>query len=256
MFKYVYPQFEKKRLLRGEMLEQLRDYPKNYIKMSFQNYGNGILSGCGISWDDERLTIEPGIILYRNNLYMMDTPYQLECRPLDRQRYLKVQFLAEERDNGSIVGNTRISLEEEAPNPACEIELCRFRLQAGARLRDNHEGFEDFSTMYDTINLIHAPYAVEGGSTLNPLLLKTFAKEMIRKKSEEVMDVIFSMNVLANHGHISGESVLEYLYARTGEETAGNLEIYRSLLEVLKLQKSRAPRREQGNQTTRSVMLL
>lgn len=41
MFKYVYPQFEKKRLLRGEMLDQLRDYPKNYIKMSFQGYGDG-----------------------------------------------------------------------------------------------------------------------------------------------------------------------------------------------------------------------
>lgn len=37
----------------------------------------------------------------------------MDCTALDRMRYLKVQFLAEERENGSIVGNTRISLDDE-----------------------------------------------------------------------------------------------------------------------------------------------
>ena len=75
MFKYVYPQFEKKRLLRGEMLDQLRDYPKNYIKMSFQGYGDGVLAGCKLTWDNARLTVLPGIILYKGSLYIMETPY-------------------------------------------------------------------------------------------------------------------------------------------------------------------------------------
>lgn len=256
MFKYVYPQFEKKRLLRGEMLNQLRDYPKNYIEMSFRGYGNGIVTGCEITWDSGRLTIAPGMILYRDNLYMMETPYQIECLALDRLRYLKVQFLAEEREEGSIAGNTRISLDEEKPNQACELELCRFRLQEGAKLRDVYEGFEDFSTPYDTINLIHAPYAAEGGSTLNPMLLKTFAKEMMRKESNEIMDSILSMNILAGSGHVSVDFIQEYLYVRTGEKRDENINIYRGLLDVLKSQKSGGSMKAKNAQQTKGVMLL
>lgn len=256
MFKYVYPQFEKKRLLRGEMLDQLRDYPKTYIEMSFHGYGDGIATGCEITWDSGRLTIAPGMVLYRDHLYMMETPYQMECSALDRLRYLKLQFLAEEREEGRIVGNTRMSLDEEKPNQACEIELCRFRLQEGAKLRDTYEGFEDFSTLYDTVNLIQVPYAAEGGSTLNPALLKTFAKEMMEKESGEVMDYIFSMNVLTSSGHVPVELIQEYLYVRTGEKTEGNLNLYRSLLDVLKSQKTGGSMKTQKAQPARSVMLL
>lgn len=256
MFKYIYPQFEKKRLLRGEMLEQLRDYPKNYISMSFRGYGNGIITGCEITWDSGRLTIAPGIILYKNNIYMMETPYEAECEALDRIRYLKVQFLTEEREHGSIVGNSRVALDGEKPNPACEIELCRFRLQEGAKLRDEHEGFEDYSTLYDTINLIHAPYATEGGSTLKPLLLETFAKEMMAKTSENTMDCIFSMNILANSGHVPADFIQEYLLARTGERAEGNSNLYRGLLDVLKSQKSGSRMKAQNTQSTRGVILL
>lgn len=256
MFKYAYPQFEKKRLLKGGMLEQLRDYPRNYLKMSFRGYGDGILAGCAISWDDERLRVSPGIILYKDNLYVMEEAYELECRALDKLRYLKVQFLAEEQANGSIEGNTRISLDGEKPDSACEIELCRFRLQEGARLRDCHEGFEDFSTSYDTVNLIHAPYASEGKSTLNPILLMAFAREMARKESGEVMDVIFSMTILANSGHIPVACIQEYLYNRTAEQEDGNIGMYRRLLEVLKSQESEGNQRERSNQAARSIMLL
>ena len=45
MFQYDYPQFEKKRLLRVEMLDKLRDYPKNFIDLSFQGFGDGVVSG-------------------------------------------------------------------------------------------------------------------------------------------------------------------------------------------------------------------
>lgn len=256
MFKYVYPQFEKKHLLRGEMLEQLRDYPKNYINMSFRGYGNGVITGCHITWDNGRLTIAPGIILYKDNIYTMEQPYEMDCITLDRIRYLKVQFLAEVRDNGSIAGNTRILLDTDKPNQTCEMELCRFRLQEGARLRDVYEGFEDYSTLYDTINLIHAPYAAEGGSTLNPALLKAFAKEMMSKESEDLMDCVFSMNVLANSGHVPADFIKEYVFAKTGEKAEENHNLYYGLLDALKSRKLGRGIKTQHIQSTKSVMLL
>lgn len=261
MFRYVYPQFEKKRLLRGEMLEQLRDYPKDFICLSFDGYGDGIVSGCAITWDHAVLTIHPGILLYHKRVYLMEEPYGMECGALDVLRYLKVQFLTEERGSGHIAGNTRILLDEKAPDAACEMELCRFRLQEGARLRDTYENFEDFSTAYDTVNLICAPYAAEGGSTLSPLLLRSFACEMMRKEGKTAPDLVFSMNILANSGHVAAECIREYLWAGTGERAEKNREMYRGLLAVLRLREkggtgSQTDRTGRDQRPAKGIMLL
>ena len=45
MFRYVHPSFQIKHLLQVGMLEQLRDYPKNYLKLIFSGYGNAVPVG-------------------------------------------------------------------------------------------------------------------------------------------------------------------------------------------------------------------
>ena len=35
MFQYIYPQFPEQTLLRAEMLEQLRDYPRTIVELAF-----------------------------------------------------------------------------------------------------------------------------------------------------------------------------------------------------------------------------
>lgn len=258
MFQYEYPQFEKKRILRTEMLDKLRDYPKNFLDLSFQEFGDGVVNGCAITWDDGRLTISSGIIYWKGKLYLLEQPFIMECKAEDKFRYLKIQFLAEVREAGRIMGNTRVFLEDKKPDPACEMELCRFRLQEGARLRDSHESLHDYSTEYDTINLIHQPYAVTGGSTLNPKIIRQFSKEMLRSQSTDPYDISFSMNAMANYGLVSVDCLREYLSARLGEEYGekGNAGIYRGLLECLKNQSNGDVKREKGNQSKRSVMLL
>ena len=107
MFRYVHPSFQIKHLLQVEMLEQLRDYPKNYLKLIFSGYGNGIVRGCGISWNNNKLTIEPGIIYYNHNLYMMNERYLLECWPENEKRYLKIEFMEEIQEPNQTVGMGR-----------------------------------------------------------------------------------------------------------------------------------------------------
>ena len=40
MFKNIYPLFERKRLLKKEMLEILRDYPRDIFQILYQDYCN------------------------------------------------------------------------------------------------------------------------------------------------------------------------------------------------------------------------
>ena len=256
MFQYICPQFEKKRLLRVEMLEQLRDYPANLLKISFQDFQNGFLKGSRITWSDGILSIEPGVILFEGHLYCMEESYQMECHAMDKLRFLKIYFeKVEKRENG-LYGDTKIVLDEKETDPNNEIELCRFRLQEGARLRCNYECFEDFSTEYDTVNITHVPFAGEGESTLSPLILKEFAKEMLQCKSGDAVDISFSMNILAAGGRVSRDYLNAYIYLKTDERVNQLEDIYKTLLKILSLQASGKYGLKPSKQDNRRVMLL
>jgi hypothetical protein len=258
MFQYDYPQFEKKRLLRVEMLDKLRDYPKNYLDLSLKEYGDGVICGCKITWDNERLTIDSGMIYWKKNLYFMEQPFVIDCKAEDKVRYLKVQFMAEIREAGRITANTRIFLEDKKPDPSCEMELCRFRLQEGARLRDSHENFQDYSTAFDTLNIISQPYGAPGGTTLNPCIIRQFSREVLRSGTLDPFDISFSTMALSNHGQVAPELLQEYLLGKLEEDYSkkSNKEIYNGLSEVLRTRRSGEIKRTQGNQGKRGMMLL
>ena len=235
MFEYRYPQFQSKRLLRAQMLEELRDYPLRFARMMWQDYAQGVVSGCRISWVGRKLTVGGGIIYKNKQFYFMEEPYTMDCGPLDRVRYLKVRILPEQKLPGETRGEARIVLDEKEVDEAFELELCRFRLQEGARLRDRHENFEDFSTEYDTVDFTFAPWAGKKNSILNPLLMAQFAREMLRKDNLRPEDLCFSMNVLSNGGTVAAEAVREYIRYRTGGRAAGGVRaMYEGLLGILK----------------------
>lgn len=258
MFHYEEPVFQKKRLLRIEMLEQLRDYPRDYLRLQFRGYSDGILCGCQISWDNEQLEIAPGILNRAGRLYIMKEPYRLECRAEDRMRYLKVQFMAEVHEEGKTEGNTRIVLDEHKADPACEMELCRFRLQEGARLRDTYENFEDYATGYDTVNRIHVPFASYGQATIWPDILQQFAEEILEIRNNDVYDISFAMNILANQGEAPAGCIGSYLKARMGDGyvASGNQGIYEGLREVLRREKAGKPFRTGGSVQQRPMLLI
>lgn len=258
MFRYREPQFEKKRLLRIEMLEQLRDYPRDYLRIRYQGYSDGILCGCGIRWEDGMLTVAPGILRHGGRFYFMEKPHSMECGVDDRMRYVKVRFLEDTREGGMLCAGTDILLDEAKPEPERETELCRFRLQEGARLRTVYENFEDYSTQFDTVNIIHAPYASEGKHTLQPDILKCFARELLKQGGCDAWDISFAMNIMAGEGMVARECICLYLEAKSGAlgDTGGNETLYAGLLNVLKEQGSGGRMRGYSGGRTKQIILL
>lgn len=258
MFQYIYPQFQIKRLLRAEMLEQLRDYPKSFISHTYTGFADGVVSGCGITWDHGELTVGPGMIYQAEKMYFMERPYTIVCGPEDRLRYLKVSFTEEYHEPGKITGSGLIVLDEQEADGAYEIELCRFRLQEGARLRHRYENLEDYSTEYDTVNLIHAPYAAKTESTLAPILLKQYAKEILEVRPANPYDISFAMNILAQDGSIPLDCINAYLRCRSDVRyiSGDRCKVYLDFIKVLK--EIRHGDRDKGMayQKDRGVMLL
>lgn len=270
MFKNIYPLFEEKRLLTKEMLENLRDYPRSITDQIFSDFANGILSGCNIMWDQEVLTVGPGMVCWKGMLYVMEEAASVACGPRDSVRYLKIQFMENSQEPGKVIGRGKIVLEEKEVDLESEMELGRFRLQKGARLRCKHENFEDYSTRFDTVDQIDTPYGAKEKSTMKPEMLMQYAKELLKTGTSNPLDLIFAMNLLNQNGQVSMEGILAYIEgwiggedgekvykANTDKKISRQRTVYESLLKILKEQRLGTVAQEgEAGRRNRKILLL
>ena len=186
----------------------------------------------------------------RQNRVLQHSKNEVRDDPNVHQIFIARSLAIEETD-------TRIYLDSIAPDPAEEIELCRFRLQEGARLRYIYENFADCITEFDTIHLVNVPWASPDKPSLHPIILKQFAVEILKKRDKDALDSSFAINTLANKGIMTEDAVRMYIGTRIGNETGeGNEGLYYGLMEILKTRSSDSPIQKRMEGTQRQVVLL
>jgi len=235
MFRNTYPVFERKRLLKIEMLKNLRDYPRELFGIFYQGYSNGIITGANLNVADDGLMISPGILYWEGIPYSMQEECRLSYEATEKTSYLKVKFLEELRGAEKQEYLTEVYIDGRPVNEQLELELCRFKLQKGARLRAEYTDFFDYGTEFDTINRIHVPFAALEKSTIWPEILKTFARTLMDNPIKSPWDYSFCMNCLHLDRAMHFEEINRYLNLRMQENKAEykNQEIYRALGSIL-----------------------
>ena len=229
------PLFQDAHLLRRGMLEALSDYTFLFQEYLYKGYGDGILSGCGLSATQDAIVLDRGILLFENRPYLLKEPMMAVYRPTNNLTVLKLKFSDEMRDPNYIYREMELVFSQQTQMRKGEMELCRFTLQEGARLRHQYRDFEDRDTIYDTLNRVHVPYASPGGSTLSPEITGNFAAEMLEIPSIADFDALFCMQILGQNRPISQEALRAYLRRKGAEETGKtNHELYRGLADILK----------------------
>lgn len=257
MFKFEAPIFVHKNILKKEMLEELRDYPLMISRMMLEDSGDGVLKGTDITWEDNILKVHSGLILHGGNIYRMEEACTLACPPTDRLAYVKVRFVTMDFEKDRMGGLGDVYLDDRIPENG-EIELGRFRLQEGARLRCEYENFEDYETEFDTVNRIHMPCICPGGTGLWPKLLEEFALELLQTGTEDAFDISFAMQVLGAKGFISQELVHFYVEKNTGRKgnDSSNQLIYEKLVHILRERKMGSSGGGKLHNNTRQMLLL
>lgn len=242
MFQNNYPLFNSGRLLKIEMLEELRDFPRGFFDAQFNGYSDGIISGCSLEVSDNHITILKGIIKYDGVIYLINKESKIEYDCNNKLMVLKVKFLPEMLESDFRINSTEISLTENLDLEENEMEICRFKLRTGAKLRINHTDFTDLSTEYDTVNTIYAPYAAYGDSSLSPEILRSFGRELLGCNLSEAWDISFAMVCVQSKEAIQKEIIVSYLVSKLGIEMKdyGNEDLYYYLLDVLKSAKDSA----------------
>jgi len=235
MFSNTYPIFEKKRLLKIEMLNNVRDYPRELFEIFYQNYSNGIITGTQLNVKEKYLIISPGILYWSGVPYTMKEELKLVYEATEKTGYLKIKFLEELRGAEKREYLTQVYIDDIPANERSEIELARFKLQTGARLRDQYTDYFDYNTEFDTINRIHAPFAALGKSSIWPEILRVFAKTMMCYPIKNPWDYSFCMTCLQARQGMHYGTVEEYIKVRLqGRQTCcSNQEIYQALGRII-----------------------
>jgi hypothetical protein len=207
------PNFGKGRILKTEMLENLRDFPRDFWRIMLQSYSNGIICGADLIVKAETITVTPGIIKHGGQLYLLPTAYEIRYAPTNREMTIKVKLLEVLAESDFTFYKTKILLDDLANQTPDEMELGRFKLREGAVLRSEYTDFFDFNTEYNTINIIDSEYAGVGRSTINPIVLRYFGQLVFKSASENTLDLSFAMLCL-NQNRVERDLITCYLGRR------------------------------------------
>ncbi len=221
---HIYPAFERGRIMKKELLWALRDYSYSALQLQYQAYSDGIISGCKVRAEDNYLTVGKGIIKCQDYIFLINKEEQVKYTPTDVFVSLKFRVIFKEELPDYTRYVTEFVLDENLERKQNEIELCRFKLKEGARLRTEYKDFYDIQTEFDTVNLADATWAGIGGSTLSKEVTDYFAREVLKCKDASREDVQFAYLLLQGEGAVSHEVIADYACRKKGNEKRENIQ--------------------------------
>ncbi|MDE7312398.1 MAG: hypothetical protein K2N87_12395 [Eubacterium sp.] len=231
MQNFAEPLFSKGRVLKKESLEALRDFPGRLAKLGLADWRDGILYGFGISYERGMIEVCAGAVWYQGQVVLTETQ-RIPFRAYEQQITVCLRLHPVAATEDFSIRPLELRLKNGEPGSG-ELELGRFRLSEGARLRKDYKDLRDCRTAYNTLDITQIPYAGAGGITVSPELLRIFARLVLEHTDALELDVQFAFLCL-NHPPVSRECLLRYLSRRMGEpyRELTHSEIYERLVRI------------------------
>lgn len=228
------PLFYSGQILRKEMLVSLADYTYQYGALLSQDCTDGILSGCALTTTEDSIIVNPGVVRFEGALYLIKEPLFCQYSPTNTTRILQLVFHDPVRTEASITREIETCFTDERSNDKRMLELCRFKLQPGARLRYEYTSFADRETEFDTLNTIYSQFCGLGEPTLLPDITRHFANVALESGADG-MDGAFCLQILAQREPVQREALKAYIRKKLGLDTPcnTNIQIYHGLVACL-----------------------
>ncbi len=251
------PLFSKGNLLSQEMLEAIRDYELHLAQNIYCGYSDGIISGAKISVKQGTVFVGQGIVKYEDRIFMISEDVQVRINPTGAWQTINLVFGERESTRTFEKQEMNIEVSENLQKERNKIEICRVRLQDGARLRSEYRNLEDMRTEFDTINVLEAQWAAYGKSSIHPQILMEFVKEANKGRIENSQDIVFVQQILNGNGQALNRDLVQYyLDYRLDQkvENYTNWDIYQGLCRVLKQIRSGVEQRTEMRRPRRMII--
>lgn len=183
------PSFNRGSVLKQNMLEALRDYPRTVLDIQYKDFDDGVITGFEVKPNGSCFEISPGIVKINNELHISSQTMTIEQEYENQYVYLTVQK-SDHPDGNEVC--VECEQTTEANNNAFEL----FRYTRNAEMFEYNDIFEVFNEPINRINQIFCKYGVVGGHTLNPYYYRLFAKAVLECSNASPFDIAFSYQCL------------------------------------------------------------
>lgn len=254
--KLIYPNFNKGRILKIEMLENLRDYSRDTLEILSSELSDGIIKGLEADVSKNIITFSKGIVKYQGEIYLIGENISIDYSATDVEVLIKLIFLEESIDADYKIQYVSVNLDKNTTIKDNEMELGRFKLKEGAYLRTDYKDLDDYTTEYNTINLINVRYSSVNDYTLTPKFIRSYGMEILKTKTKDSWDITFGTSCI-NNGSLTRDLIISYINVKLNEENENlsNDELHKKLITVL--QKVREENKyEKSSVKTRKTILV
>ncbi len=229
-----YPKFTKGRILKIDMLEDLRDYSRDTLDILTSRLSDGIVEGFYPKVFENTIEFSKGIVKYNNQVYLINEQLSIGYEATEVDVLIKLVFLDEKQETDYNVQEIELVLDKNITILSNEIELGRFKLKSGAYLRADYKDLDDYTTEFNTINFINVKYSSIEEHTLTPTFMRIYGKEILKVKPKESWDINFGL-LCVNSEKVTRESIIRYIDIRLNENNIelNNYELHRKLILVL-----------------------
>ena len=248
MQNYVYPVFTTGRVLKKESIENIRDFPRDLLDVFYADYSDGIICGFDVTYNARKLYISGGALKNDGKIIVLKDA-SCDFNEFGENIWVRLRLGETQETEDFLTVGVEIKITRDSGAAANEIELARFRLAEGALLRKKNEyrGVSDFITRDNTLNLVHVKYSGLYSPTFSPVLMKVFAKEILRV-SQDGADIAFAF-ICLNGNIVHKDCIVQYLNNRLNAafgENISNAEIYEALIDVTRKQNAAPVKRKIG----------
>lgn len=234
MFQTYEAVFESHDVLRAQALNEELNGAAKTIEQLYSGYSDGVLRDIVIEPENNGIALKSGVVVFQGKIYHLDHKVRIDVIPGTQRQFLKLRFEEVQYKNGMKRWTTDVILDENETTRNNEMELCRFCYQEGAKLRTTYNSFKDYGVMYDVVNIVYAPHAALGESTVSPRITRSFGDEMMQSELTDPYDIAFCFECQRDEA-VSRKSIIHYIEHKLHihNQEMSNYEIYTYLSKIL-----------------------
>lgn len=189
--------FERRSILTAAQLRAIEKFPREFLRLTFADFGDGILSGLDFVTRGKEIFLTAGVVKLGEKFFLAD---EINLSTLiknlpDGRKYRFVLGAASRTATEGVI-NEKISLEVKPLDETSDgADFGRFK--AGlVNLPDiNAQDLYKEFTRDSRLNLLHVPQAVRGGTTFHPTIFRAILSRLQRKENPSPADVALMLRL-------------------------------------------------------------
>ena len=228
--------------VKKEIVQCLLGVALDEQNIRYHDYTDGIITGCGLVEEGMTVGLTGGIVKYAGRLYKLTERMFVPYEHTDEWAVLKLKFGPRIQHKEYIHYTAELVLDTNVDIMPSEMELGRFKLKKGSRLRTQYKDFWDMVTEFDTVNLVYVNQAARHQSTFSPAITMHFAREAFSHLGDNCLDAAFCSVCLSSGEAVGRELITQYVCNRLNcpHTEMDNTRLHSALGQILDLITGRA----------------